>query len=223
MAETNSYNPGTLNIGGRVTPIALAWSIHSDDEINPPSLLKRLRIKDEDKNYHFPEEVDGKRLIGFEDQWARGWSHHGYYSLSKHISFIPFHFLGIENDNYSRLYLPSLYTNDGGKKWRVDFYKKEVVKQEAFTRIVRFTVKGHLWIHTNLETKVETNLFDFKLFDSHAEKCIQIFAGKGISIDRFHWNKEVLEEFDGWRPCLVREDLDEPFYIEYNSGKCITE
>lgn len=226
MAEQSRYCRGTLIRGGTRTPIVLGRMLYSDVDRDPPkNIFKRMKIKDSDRNYTIPDTVEGLPCIGFEDEWARGWSHHGYYSMSSSVCFIPFHFFGVEQDDkYNGEYIPSILTK-GGYKWRLDFYKKTVIDTQSFKRMVRFDIKGGLWVHANLDgsERLETWGLSLSRFDSQFKKCIASLAGKGYNINRFHWTQETLDLLEGWRPCFVREDMDGPFSIEYNSNDHIYE
>ena len=100
MDNLDRFCKGYLIEGTQKTPISLQMSLTSDIEKNPPrNIFKKMSIKDNDKDYNIPDAVEGFNVIGFEDQFARGWSHHGYYYIGNNVVFIPFSFLGISNDN----------------------------------------------------------------------------------------------------------------------------
>ena len=212
MDNLDRFCKGYLIEGTQKTPISLQMSLTSDIEKNPPrNIFKKMSIKDNDKDYHIPDAVDGFNVIGFEDQFARGWSHHGYYYIGNNVVFIPFSFLGISNDNkYEGKYIPKISAYG---KWRIDFYKKVVISERP--RVVRYIVKGGNWTYTSDSKTIQ--LYDFSLLDMKARECISVFAGVGYNINKFStWTKEVLQELEGWRPCLVRNDK-KSFIIEYRS------
>ena len=223
MAEKSSYVRGTLTVGGRSTPIVLGKVLHADQEKNPPKGLFK-RVKDEEKTYTVPDELEGRPCIGFEDQWARGWSHHNYYAMGKNVCFIPFHFFGVEDDTkYGGVYIPSVHTS-GGYRWRLSFYKKTVGATGIGRRIVTFTVKSGRWIYKNASSGEDVECWGFTSLwtsDKGFQRCISALAGHGYNINRFHWSEETVSALEGWRPCFVREDIEGPFTVEYDDYSVI--
>ena len=200
---------GKLIKDGKTTSIKMVGMLISDQE-QAGTRLKR----GECRYYTIPDKVDGVPVLGLEDQHSKGYLSDAFYRFGSEVRFIPLNFFDLRAQKPESMRMPSIVLKG---KWRIDFYKKTVLGRVGSYRHVRFDVKGQNWMFKKDETSPLVNLRDIDFFAMDQRATVlkmKSFCGM-YQVDKFSAGTQTVKLLDGWIPCLVRQDLEGPFSIEY--------
>ncbi len=193
----HSYKNCKVTLNGYTSDALVADIIYNDDEINPPSLMQRIKNSKSSFYkpwYHIPETSGGKKIVGITRD-IRFWPHIGFYQLPDNLLFIPLiAFRECLDKRTGEFTMPALYSNH---TWRVENYRQIIRRYYDFT----YETKGAYWTSETFGDKI---LKGIKLDGAYNKETAEIIKNEFFTIPHDENGKELEKE---WNSCLVRDDV----------------